>query len=201
MNKSDFNYDLPKELIAQDPVEPRDHSRLLIMNRKSGELEDRIFYQLTDYLHPGDCLILNDSRVLPARLYGNKKESGGSVELLLLHPRGGNRWEVLAGPENMRNRVMYSFLETGCLRLRFLILLMRVTGWLNSSLKVTSTTCLNASAKCPFLTILRIIWIIVKDIRQYTQGNWVRQQRLLQGFTLLPNFFLQYAIWALILDL
>jgi S-adenosylmethionine:tRNA ribosyltransferase-isomerase len=98
MKTSDFFYELPQELIAQEPAEVRDHSRLLVMNRGTGRLEDRIFTELKDYLKPGDCLILNDSRVLPARLYGSKKDTGASVELLLLSPKGGNRWEVLAGP-------------------------------------------------------------------------------------------------------
>lgn len=98
MKKSEFYYDLPQELIAQEPIEPRDQSRLLVMNRKTGGLEDGSFHQLNRYLRPGDCLILNDSRVLPARLYGNKKDSGGAVELLLLNPKGNDRWEVLAGP-------------------------------------------------------------------------------------------------------
>ena len=98
MKKSDYFYDLPPELIAQEPVEPRDHSRLLALDRKTGEVRDRHFYDLPEFLKPGDCLILNDSRVLPARLYGRKKDTGASVELLLLHPRGKDRWEVLAGP-------------------------------------------------------------------------------------------------------
>ncbi len=98
MKKSDYFYELPPELIAQEPIEPRDHSRLLVMDRESGALADRHFYDLEGLLNPGDCLILNDSRVLPARLYGKKKDTGASVELLLLHPLGNDRWEVLAGP-------------------------------------------------------------------------------------------------------
>lgn len=98
MKTSDFFYELPQELIAQEPMEQRDQSRLLVMNRNTGELKDRNFLNIIDYLNPGDCLILNDSRVLPARLYGNRKDSGGAVELLLLNPKGGSRWEVLAGP-------------------------------------------------------------------------------------------------------
>lgn len=98
MNKSEFYYDLPEELIAQDPIEPRDHSRMLAMNRRTGELQNKHFYDLPDFLRPGDCLVLNDSRVLPARLYGQKKDTGAPVELLLLNPKGLNRWEVLAGP-------------------------------------------------------------------------------------------------------
>ena len=98
MKTSDYAYDLPPELIAQEPLEPRDHSRLLVVDRTGEPLEDRHFYDLPDYLRPGDCLILNDSRVLPARLYGVKKDTGAAVELLLLTPRGKDRWEVLTGP-------------------------------------------------------------------------------------------------------
>lgn len=98
MKRQDFNYDLPEELIAQEPLEPRDHSRLLVLDRKTGERSDRHFYDVEELLQPGDCLILNDSRVLPARLYGNRKETGAAVELLLLNPRGHDVWEVLAGP-------------------------------------------------------------------------------------------------------
>ena len=98
MKRTDFYYDLPQELIAQEPLEPRDHSRLLVLNRENGTREDRHFYDIESLLNEGDCLILNDSRVLPARLYGNRKETGAAVELLLLNPRGLDVWEVLAGP-------------------------------------------------------------------------------------------------------
>ncbi len=98
MKRQDFFYDLPESLIAQQPIEPRDHSRLLVLDRKTGERADRHFYDILDYLEAGDCLILNDSRVLPARLYGQRKGTGGAVELLLLTPKGNDVWEVLAGP-------------------------------------------------------------------------------------------------------
>lgn len=98
MNTHDFYYPLPEELIAQEPVEPRDASRLLVMNRQTGETVDAHFYDLLTYLRPGDCLILNDSRVLPARLYGQRADTGSPLELLLLTPRGQDVWEVLAGP-------------------------------------------------------------------------------------------------------
>lgn len=98
MKRTDFYYDLPQELIAQEPLEPRDHSRLLVLDRASGTHEDRHFYDVEELLRPGDCLILNDSRVLPARLYGRRKETGAAVELLLLTAKGGDVWEVLAGP-------------------------------------------------------------------------------------------------------
>ncbi len=98
MKRQDFYYDLPKELIAQHPVEPRDHSRMLVLDRAKQNLTDRHFYDIIDYLRPGDCLVLNDSRVLPARLYGHRRETGAAVELLLLNPKGADTWEVLAGP-------------------------------------------------------------------------------------------------------
>ena len=98
MKTSDFSYDLPKELIAQTPVEPRDHSRLMVLHKESGEVEHRHFYDVIDYLNPGDCLIVNDSRVLPARLYGQKEGTCGHMEFLLLQNLGNDQWETLAKP-------------------------------------------------------------------------------------------------------
>ena len=79
MKKHDFYYDLPNELIAQTPIEPRDASRMMVVNRQTGEIEHKHFYDVVDYLNPGDCLILNDTKVLPARLYGIKDETGAMV--------------------------------------------------------------------------------------------------------------------------
>lgn len=98
MKTSDFFYELPQELIAQTPVEPRDSSRLMILNRKNGNVEHKIFHDLIDYLNPGDCLILNDTRVIPARIYGTKKETGAYVEFLLLKQSENNVWECLCKP-------------------------------------------------------------------------------------------------------
>lgn len=98
MKKSDFYYDLPEELIAQHPIEPRDSSRLMHLDKKTGEVEHLHFYDIVDLLHEGDCLILNDTRVLPARLYGVKEETGAVVEFLLLNQHDANTWEVMAGP-------------------------------------------------------------------------------------------------------
>lgn len=98
MLKSDFYYDLPEELIAQEPIFPRDASRLLHLDRKTGAVTDGTFRDILDELKAGDCLVLNDSRVMPARLYGNRKGTGAAVELLLLKNRGNDVWEVLAGP-------------------------------------------------------------------------------------------------------
>ena len=98
MKKSDFYYELPKELIAQTPVEPRDHSRMMVLSRKNDTIEHKHFYDFIDYLNPGDCLILNNTRVLPARMYGVKKETGAIVEFLLLNNLGNDRWETITGP-------------------------------------------------------------------------------------------------------
>lgn len=97
MKKSDFFFDLPEELIAQTPLEQRDASRLLHLDKQTGEIEHRHFYELPQYLHRGDCLVLNDTRVLPARLLGCR-QSGGGVELVLLRDLGDGRWECLSRP-------------------------------------------------------------------------------------------------------
>lgn len=98
MNKSDFFYELPPELIAQTPLEKRDASRLLCINRQTGELQNKVFTDIIDFLRPGDLLVANNSRVLPSRLYGEKEGSGGAIEFLLLNERGGGIWEILCRP-------------------------------------------------------------------------------------------------------
>lgn len=98
MKRSEFYYDLPQELIAQHPAEPRDSSRLMVLDRKSGEVEHRVFREITDYFRPGDCLILNDTKVLPARMYGIRTDTGASVEFLLLNQKSYDSWEVITGP-------------------------------------------------------------------------------------------------------
>lgn len=97
MKTSDFSYNLPPELIAQTPLEQRDSSRLMTLNKETGEIEHHHFYELPDYLRPGDCLVMNNSRVLPARLIG-KRETGGACEVLLLIDRGNKTWECLVRP-------------------------------------------------------------------------------------------------------
>ena len=110
MKTSDFNYELPKELIAQTPLEKRDTSRLMTLDRKTGAWEHHHFYELPDFLYPGDCLILNDSRVLPARLLGQRLPGGGACEVLLLIDRGEKTWECLVRPgRHMRQGSKLSF--------------------------------------------------------------------------------------------
>ena len=110
MKTSDFYYDLPEELIAQTPLEQRDTSRLMTVDRKSGEVEHHHFYELLDDLNPGDCLILNNSHVLPARLLGQRLPGGGACEVLLLIDRGEKTWECLVRPgRKMRTGAKLSF--------------------------------------------------------------------------------------------
>lgn len=98
MNKSDFFYDLPDELIAQHPIEPRDHSRMMVVSKENNKIQHKHFYDIIDYFKKGDCLILNNTRVLPARIYGIKKDTGANVEFLLLNQIETDLWEALAGP-------------------------------------------------------------------------------------------------------
>ena len=98
MKTSDFFYNLPEELIAQTPIEPRDSSRLMVLRKDSKEIEHKHFYDIIDYLEEGDCLIVNDSRVIPARIYGVKEDTGARVEFLLLRQLENNKWETLVKP-------------------------------------------------------------------------------------------------------
>ena len=98
MRLSEFDYHLPQHLIAQHPLKDRSASRLLVVDRQTSELSHHHFYDITDYLEPGDCLVVNDTKVLPARLIGIKEETNASIELLLLHEIRGNNWECLAKP-------------------------------------------------------------------------------------------------------
>ena len=98
MRLSDFDYDLPKELIAQKPVEPRDASRLMVVDRSSGAISHRYFRDLPEYLRPGDALVVNETRVMPARLLGSRERTGGAIEVLLLKRLGQDRWETLVKP-------------------------------------------------------------------------------------------------------
>ncbi len=98
MKVTDFNFDLPQELIAQDPITERSHSRLLVVDKTTGELEHKIFYEIIDELQAGDCLVVNDTKVIPARLIGKKADTGAAIEVLLLTRRENDVWEVLVKP-------------------------------------------------------------------------------------------------------
>lgn len=98
LKKSDFYFDLPQELIAQDPIPDRSSSRLLTLNKDTGEVEHHIFREIVNYLNPGDCLVLNNTKVIPARLLGHREETGGAVEVLLLRRQDKDVWETLVKP-------------------------------------------------------------------------------------------------------
>ena len=96
--KKDFYFDLPQELIAQDPLEDRSSSRLLVLDKKTGEMEHHVFHDIVDFLNKGDCLVLNNTKVIPARLMGVKPETGAAIEVLLLKRRENDIWETLVKP-------------------------------------------------------------------------------------------------------
>ena len=120
MKTSDFDYDLPEELIAQTPVEPRDHSRLLVYHRSTGQVEHKHFYDIIDYLNPGDALVINETKVIPARLLGVKQDTGVPVEVLLLRRHNATDWEALVRPgRRLRPGTVCSFGD-GLLRCKVL---------------------------------------------------------------------------------
>ena len=98
MKRNEFFYDLPQELIAQHPADPRDSSRLLVLDRATGEIQHKVFRDITEFFKPGDCLILNNTKVLPARMYGARTDTGAVVEFLLLNQKSYDTWEVITGP-------------------------------------------------------------------------------------------------------
>ena len=120
MKTADFDYELPEELIAQTPVEPRDHSRLLVYHRRDGSVEHRHFYNITDYLRPGDALVINETRVIPARLLGVKEDTGVPVEVLLLRRRSAAEWEALVRPGRRLKPGVFCSFGDGLLRCEIL---------------------------------------------------------------------------------
>lgn len=98
MDVKDFDYDLPEELIAQDPLEDRSGSRLMVMDKSTGEVEHRVFKDIIEYLNPGDCLVINNTKVIPARLFGVKEQTEAKIEILLLKRRENDVWETLVKP-------------------------------------------------------------------------------------------------------
>lgn len=110
MKVSDFNYNLPEELIAQVPLKNRDNSRLMVLDRSKKTIEDKIFKDIIEYLKPGDCLVRNNTKVIPARLYGKKEETGAEVEFLLLKRLEEDIWEVMVHPrKKIKNRNKSNF--------------------------------------------------------------------------------------------
>lgn len=132
MKVSDFNYNLPEELIAQTPLEKRDESRLIVLNKKNKEIEHKTFKNIIDYLKPGDCLVRNNTKVIPARLYGRKEKTGAKIEILLLNRIENDIWEVMVRPgkklkpgtkvvfgEDLLKAEILEYLEGGSRKVRF----------------------------------------------------------------------------------
>lgn len=116
LKKSDFYFELPEELIAQDPLEDRSSSRLLVLDKVTGKTEHHVFKEIVDYLRPGDCLVLNNTKVLPARLYGVKEDTGAAIEVLLLKRKENDVWETLVKPGKKARPGTRLLFGDGCLR-------------------------------------------------------------------------------------
>ncbi len=114
--KSDYFYELPEELIAQDPLSKRDNSKMMVLDKRTGDFKHRFFYEVGEYLREGDCLVLNDTKVIPARLLGVKSDTGASVEILLLKNRGNDVWEAIVKPGKKRRTGAMVTFEAGLLR-------------------------------------------------------------------------------------
>ena len=114
MNLHDFYYDLPQELIAQDPLEDRSSSRLMVLDQETGHIEHHIFREIIDYLNPGDCLVVNNTKVIPARLMGSKVGTDAHIEVLLLKRNENDVWETLVKPGKRQNQVRRSALVMVC---------------------------------------------------------------------------------------
>ena len=172
MKTSDFYFDLPKELIAQDPLEDRASSRLLMVDKNTGETKHEIFRNIVDYLYPGDCLVLNNTKVLPARLLGQKEDTGAAVEILLLKRRDKDVWETLVKPgKKMRPGAKVVF---GDGRLRAEVIGFSKRSW-------------TALEKCRSLHTLRISCRIRTAIRLSMPNMTARRRHLRQVCTLQQN--------------
>lgn len=114
MRKEDFNFDLPEELIAQDPLEDRSSSRLLVLDKETGKTEHHVFREIIDYLEAGDCLVINDTKVIPARLIGSKIGTDAKIEVLLLKRKENDVWETLVKPGKRLRSEQGSALGTDC---------------------------------------------------------------------------------------
>lgn len=187
MKTSDFYYDLPKELIAQTPLEPRDSSRLLVLDREKQTLEHKHFYDIIDYLNEGDLLVANDSRVLPARIYGIKDETGAKVEFLLLKQVANNRWETLCKPgKKAKVGTKFSF-GNGILRATVVDVKDDGNRIVDFDCEENFFTTLDKIGQMPFRLILLPSLRIRNAIRRFTAMNSVLRQLRRQDFTLQPS--------------
>ena len=184
MRKEDFNFDLPEELIAQDPLEDRSSSRLLVLDKETGKTEHHVFREIIDYLEAGDCLVINDTKVIPARLIGSKIGTDAKIEVLLLKRKENDVWETLVKPgkkAKIGTRISFGdgllvgevvdIVEEGN---RLIHLNMK--GFLKKSLTVLD--------RCRFRRTSHISWKIRTDTRRFMQNTAVLQRRRQQDFIL-----------------
>ena len=194
MKKHDFYYDLPNELIAQTPIEPRDASRMMVVNRQTGEIEHKHFYDVVDYLNPGDCLILNDTKVLPARLYGIKDETGAKVEFLLLMQKEKDVWEVITGPGKKAKTGSKFTFNDGILYAEITAVLdnggpISAAASSSSPMKAISTPSSTKSVKCRFRITSRTSSRTQTVIKRYMLRSSDLPQLLRRVFILRRRFY------------
>ena len=197
MKLTDFYYDLPQELIAQDPLLKRSESRLMVLDRKDNTIEHKHFYDVIDYLNPGDCLVINDTRVLPARLMGVKEDTGASIEVLLLKRKDDCTWETLVKPGKkckVGARIVFGSEsnepdpETGLIKGKLVGEVVDIVEEGNRLIRFEfdeySRRSLTSWDRCHSLHISHISLRTRTDIRQFMQSMTVLRQHRLQDFTL-----------------
>ena len=198
MKTQDFYYELPEELIAQDPLEDRSGSRLLLLDKKTGAIEHNIFRQITDYLRQGDCLVVNNTKVIPARLIGEKlhgnqsstrgEASGAKIELLLLKRRENDIWETLVKPgKKARPGTKISF-GNGLLIGEIVDMLEEGNRLVQFTYQGIFEEILDQLGQMPLPPILPMSWRIRTDIRRYMPNMRVQLPPRQQDFTLRRSF-------------
>lgn len=184
MKTSDFDYELPEELIAQTPVEPRDHSRLMVVHRATGEREDKHFYDIIDYLNPNDALVINETKVIPARLLGEKEDTGVPVEVLLLRRKNQTDWEALVRPGRRLKPGTTCVSAADCSNARFWKVCRKSADASSVSImKGFSRSCSTGWARCRCRRISTKSWRIRAAIRPFTPKMKGLPLRRRQGCT------------------
>ena len=193
MKVSDFTFDLPEELIAQDPLEDRSSSRLLTLDKNTGEIGHDVFHNIVNYLKPGDCLVLNNTKVIPARLIGAKEETGGKVEVLLLKRKQDNVWETLVKPgKKARPGARISFGD-GKLVGEVIDVVDEGNRLVKFEYEGIFEEVLDELGQMPLPPyITRIV------IRQFTPNMMVQPQHQLPDFILQRNYYNRSKTWELI---
>lgn len=187
MKLEDFDYYLPDELIAQTPLQDRAASRLMVLNKQTGEIEHKIFSDIIHYLNPGDCLVLNDTKVMPARLFGMKEDTNAHVEVLLLKQIEGDKWETLVKPaKRIKPGTVISF-GGGKLHAKCIDTLEYGGRIFEFQYDGIFYEILDELGKCRCLHILKNGWMMPIAIKPSMPGKSVLRQHQPRDFTLLKN--------------